>query len=138
MVANIKSNGPSVITSSSTGVEKWPPGSGRFNFLSVVPSGRSEADQMRSNGSGIGTQARLRTSGRWTVDVVLDSHSGPGQSLMPLSFGLGGHSRADYIALSWSDGVTQTEIDLLSGKLHEIAETQRQLASCPVIFVWDE
>ena len=138
MVANIKSgNGPSVITSSSTGVEKWPPGSGRFNFLSVVPSGRSEADQMRSNGSGIGTQARLRTSGRWTVDVVLDSHSGPGQSLMPLSFGLGGHSRADYIALSWSDGVTQTEIDLLSGELHEIAETQRQLASCPVIFVWD-
>ena len=138
VVANIDpEDGPSVITASSTGVDKWPPGPGRFKFLSVAPSGRSEADQMRSNGSGIGTQARLRTSGRWTVDVVIDSHSGPGQSLMPLSFGLGGHSHADYIALTWSDGVTQTEIDLLSGKLHAIAETQRQLASCPVIFVWD-
>ncbi|MAI41542.1 MAG: hypothetical protein CMP95_03705 [Gammaproteobacteria bacterium] len=138
IVANIDPGyGPSIVTASQDGVYKWPPGPGRYAFLSVLPSGRSEADQMRSNGSGIGTQARMRVAGKWTVEMVLDSHSGPGQSLMPLSFGLRGYADADYIALTWSDGVTQTEIDLMSGKLHVIAETQRQLASCPVIFVWD-
>ena len=138
IVANIDpGRGPSVITAHTTGVELWPPGPGRYEFLGVSLSGRSESDQMRTNTSGIGTFASVRTGGRWTVDWVMDSHSGPGQSLMPLSIGLGGQSSADYIALAWSDGVSQTEIDLAGGELHVITETQRQLASCPVIFVWD-
>ncbi len=138
IVANIDpARGPSVITALTTGVQVWSPGPGRYNFLGVSLSGRSESDQMRTNTSGIGTFASLRTGGRWTVDWVMDSHSGPGQSLMPLSIGLGGQSSADYIALAWSDGVSQTEIDLAGGELHVISETQRQLASCPVIFVWD-
>ena len=112
------------------------PGPGRHSFLTVRPSGKSEAEQMRSNASGIGTKLRVRTQGRWSNVAALDSHSGPGQSLAPLSVGLGGADRADYIALEWSDGVTQTEINLLPG-LHDIDEVQRQLASCPVIFAWD-
>ena len=60
-----------------------------------------------------------------------------GQSLVPLSVGLGGSPRADFVALQWSDGVSQTEIDLAAERLHEIAETQRQLASCPVVFAWN-
>ena len=138
IVANIDpGRGPSVITVGTADVQLWPPGPGRYNFLGVSLSGRSESDQMRTNTSGIGTFASVRAGGRWTVDWVMDSHSGPGQSLMPLSIGLGGQSSADYIALAWSDGVSQTEIDLAGGELHVISETQRQLASCPVIFVWD-
>ena len=68
---------------------------------------------------------------------MLDAHSGPGQSLAPVSIGLGGKKTADYIALEWSDGVSQTELDLAAGELHRIAEKQRQLSSCPVIFAWD-
>ena len=138
IITNVEpAKGPSILTLDSSGVTYWPPGPGRFEFLAVVPSGRSEADQMRSNASGIGTQTKVRTAGRWTVDLVMDSHSGPGQSLMPLTVGLAGKKSADYIALTWSDGVTQTELDLASGSLHVISETQRQLASCPVVFVWD-
>lgn len=138
IVANVDpGTGPSVITASEAGVQLWPPGPGRYKFMGVSLTGRSESDQMRTNTSGIGTFASVRTGGRWTVDWVMDSHSGPGQSLMPLSVGLGGQSSADYIALAWSDGVSQTEINLASGELHVISETQRQLASCPVVFVWD-
>ena len=129
--------GPALVVASAAGIDLWPPGTGRFPFLAMSLSGRSEADQMRSNASGLGTRVAVRTAGRWTVLDALDSHSGPGQSLVPLSVGLGGNSRADFVSLQWSDGVAQTELDLEAERLHEIAETQRQLASCPVLFAWN-
>ena len=54
-----------------------------------------------------------------------------------MTIGLGGAARADFVALTWSDGVFQTELALAGGRLHRIAETQRQLSSCPVLFAWD-
>ncbi len=129
--------GPALIVASDAGIDRLAPGPGRFAFLGLVLSGRSEADQMRSNASGLGTRVQVRTAGRWTVFDAIDSHSGPGQSLVPLSVGLGGSPRADFVALQWTDGVSQTEIDLAAERLHEIAETQRQLASCPVVFAWN-
>lgn len=129
--------GPAIVTVGAQGVQLWPAGPGRYPFLALAPSGRSQTDQMRSNASGIGTRIKVRTAGRWTVLDALDPHSGPGQSLTPLSVGLGGRARADFVVLEWSDGVSQTEIDLEAGRLHEITETQRQLSSCPVVFTWD-
>jgi hypothetical protein len=54
-----------------------------------------------------------------------------------LALGLGGAQRADFVAIDWSDGVFQSELDLAAGALHAITETQRQLSSCPVLFAWD-
>ena len=129
--------GPGVLTLGETGLQFWAPGPGRYEFVSIIPTGRTESDQMRSNASGIGTAITVRAGGRWSSVQALDSHSGPGQSLTPVSIGLGGRPAADYVALQWSDGVSQTELDLAAGQTHVIAETQRQLASCPVIFAWD-
>lgn len=130
-------SGPSLVSVSADGLAVWRPGPGRYPFLSLVPSGRSEADQMRSNASGIGTRIKIRAAGRWTVVDALDPHSGPGQSLVPLVIGLAGRAQTDFVVLEWSDGVSQTELELETGRVHKIAETQRQLASCPVVFVWD-
>jgi Tfp pilus assembly protein PilF len=116
----------------------WSPGPGRFEFLAVTASGREdEANAVRSNASGIGTRLALRTGSRWTVVGGVRRDSGPGQSLQPIAFGLGGAERADFLALDWSDGVYQTELELGAGGLHRIVETQRQLSSCPVLFAWD-
>jgi tetratricopeptide (TPR) repeat protein len=115
-----------------------PPGPGRQAFLALAPSGRSaEAEGMRSNASGIGTQVRLRRGSRWSVADLLDRDSGRGQSLQPLALGLGRAGQADFVELQWSDGVMQTELGLAADRLHVVTETQRQLASCPVLFVWD-
>ncbi|MBD8526495.1 CRTAC1 family protein [Pseudomarimonas arenosa] len=117
---------------------RFAPGSGRFPFIALQPSGRShEADGMRSNVSGIGTQVRLRYGGQWSIVDSLDRHSSVGQSLQPLSIGLGGARLADFIEFGWSDGVMQTELALAAGELHVVAEQQRQLASCPVLFAWN-
>ena len=130
-------SGPSVIAASSTGVEVFPAGTGRYEFLAISPSGKTSADQMRSNASGIGTYIKLRADTRWSVASSFSYHSGASQSLIPVMFGSGGADEADYAELLWSDGVTQSEIALVFGELHEIEEIQRQLASCPVVFVWD-
>ena len=134
--------GPSVVALRAAGgaaeLWRWPPGAGRGRFVTFRFSGKdSKADSMRSNRSGIGTRVALRTGSRWTMADTFDRDSGPGQSLQPLALGIGAADAADYVALYWSDGVFQTELDLAAGTLHEIGETQRQLSSCPVIFAWD-
>jgi len=116
----------------------WRPGSGRYTYIALDLTGKdNSAESMRSNASGIGTRVAVRVGSRWTVTDTFRRDSGPGQSLQPLAVGLGGAARADFVAVDWSDGVFQTELDVDAGKLHQIAETQRQLSSCPVLFAWD-
>lgn len=117
---------------------RFAPGPGRGGFAAFALTGKEEiADSMRSNRSGLGTRVALRTGSQWSLGDTLDAHSGPGQSLQPLTLATGEALRADYVALTWSDGVFQTELDVAAGALHEIAETQRQLSSCPVVFAFD-
>jgi hypothetical protein len=131
--------GPSVIGVRGDGVPViWKPGRGRWPYLSLAFTGRDpSSDQRRSNASGMGTRVTVRTGSRWTAFENTRLESGPGQSLQPTAIGLGGAPRADFVALTWSDGVFQTELALDAGRLHRIAETQRQLSSCPVLFAWD-
>ena len=129
--------GASLVAVADDGLMMWPPGAGRHRFLALAPVGRNDDSQMRSNASGIGAHVRVRFGGRWSVFDAVDAHSGPGQSLQPLSAGLGGRPQADFVVLEWSDGVSQTELALAAGERHMIVETQRQLASCPVFFAWD-
>lgn len=134
--------GPSLLGVSGDGassrIVRWSPGPGRHRFLSLLPGGRSgESEGMRSNASGLGTRVVLRRGDRYSVEEFLDRASTPGQSLQPMVLGLGDADAADFVELQWSDGVLQTELDLAAGTTHPIAETQRQLASCPVLFAWN-
>jgi len=133
------SAGPAIAGFARSGqVLYWPPGQGRHEFVGLQFSGKDEEEHsMRSNASGIGTHAAIRVTDRWSVIHAFRQSSGPGQSLQPYTLGLGGATQADFIMLEWSDGVYQTELNVTAGKLHRIAETQRQLASCPVLFAWD-
>ncbi|NNF16840.1 MAG: tetratricopeptide repeat protein, partial [Gammaproteobacteria bacterium] len=116
----------------------WPPGPGRGHFIGLSFTGKENAaDSMRSNRSGIGTAVAARRGSQWTISSTFDANSGRGQSLQPLAIGLAGQTQLDYIAIDWSDGVFQTELDLPAGQTHTIAETQRQLSSCPVLFAWN-
>jgi hypothetical protein len=53
-----------------------------------------------------------------------------------LSIGTGGRPAIDFVAVTWSDGVFQSELALSPG-LHSSVETERQLSSCPVLFAFD-
>ncbi|MDH3589211.1 MAG: FG-GAP-like repeat-containing protein, partial [Gammaproteobacteria bacterium] len=131
--------GPDLVVAHRDGsIERFAPGPGRFDFAALSFTGKEEqADSMRSNRDGLGTRVEFRVGSRWTIAETLDRNSLPGQSLQPLMLGLGGAEKADFAALTWSDGVYQTELDISAGQLHRIEETQRQLSSCPVLFAWD-
>jgi len=114
------------------------PGPGRHKFAALKFTGKDDkANETRSNVSGIGVHAEIRIDSMWTVRDTFRNSSGPGQSLQPIAVGLGGYDKIDFVAMDWSDGVLQTEIDLTAGKLHIIEEIQRQKSSCPVLYAWD-
>jgi len=116
----------------------WPPGPGRYPFTAVTLTGREDqSESMRSNASGIGTRLSVRSGSRWTVMDTFRNHSGPGQGIQPLAVGLADADSLDFVAIDWPDGVYQTELDLKGGSHHVIAEIQRQLSSCPVVFAWN-
>jgi tetratricopeptide (TPR) repeat protein len=135
-----KAHGPSIVGLSAKKGEpiSYPPGKARFRFLTLRFTGKEDTGQsMRSNASGLGTRFAARIGSRWSAGSTLRSDSGPGQSLQPVALGLGNATQADFVAIHWPDGVYQTELDLAAGAEHRIAETQRQLSSCPVLFTWD-
>ena len=131
-------HGPSVIGASLDGLTEWRPGPGRHAFVTIGVTGRdSKSDQLRSNVSGLGTRLAVRAQSRWTAYDTARPQSGPGQSLQPVAVGLADAPRADFVSLTWPDGVLQTEVALDRGRLHVIEETQRQLSSCPVLFAFN-
>ena len=131
--------GPAVVTVLADGTPLLErPGPGRFEYLALEFSGREDkGNAMRSNASGIGTHYAVRIGSAWVTGDTFRANTGPGQGVQPVSIGLAGAARADFVAINWSDGVFQTELGLEAGKLHRIEETQRQLSSCPVLFAWD-
>lgn len=132
------SHGPTIAAlTSQNDLVLWHSNESVNQFVTLSVSGlEQDADGMRSNASGIGTKIALRTGSRWTLTNTFKQSSSAGQSLQPVIIGIGNKSSADFVALEWSDGVYQTELNLQPG-IHHITETQRQLASCPVLFVWN-
>ena len=116
----------------------WRPGPGRFPSIALSLSGRCvNADSMRSNASGVGVKIAARFGSHWAARDTYRAQSGPGQSDQPISIGLGGAAKADFVRFLWPEGLTQTELDLAAGRSYHIEETQRQTSSCPLIFAWD-
>lgn len=131
--------GPRVVAlGAAGGPQLWAPGPGRQAYVSLSLTGRDpKSDQRRSNVSGLGSRVAVRTGSQWTAFDTTRLQSGPGQSAQPVDVGIGAARRADFVSVTWSDGVFQTELDLAAGTRHVIAETQRQLSSCPVLFAWN-
>jgi Flp pilus assembly protein TadD len=138
-LANLDARGPSLVTLRADGsLALHAPGPGRGRFVRIALSGRQDpAASIRSNASGIGARVAARAGGRWVAGHTLREGSGPGQSLAPLALGVGNAPGIDYLRIDWSDGTFQTETGLAGPAVLRIAETQRQLSSCPLLFAWD-
>jgi len=106
--------------------------------LSIAPTGiRSRDKRTRSPASGYGVALTARAGLREQSRLFSGQTGGFDQSLLPVVFGLGGARQADYVHFLWPDGVAQVEIGLAAGQRHKIAELQRKLSSCPVLFAWN-
>ncbi len=54
-----------------------------------------------------------------------------------LHFGLGKHAKADYVRLSWSDAVFQSELEVAADQLWRVPKVKRKASSCPILFSWN-
>ncbi|MFO0782418.1 MAG: FG-GAP-like repeat-containing protein [Phycisphaerales bacterium] len=109
-------------------------GDARASLAALWLKGRVDpSQQMRSNASGIGTRWTAWCTDRWVSGQAFaaGSQAGPQQSLSPSLV-----PPAAFITLDWPDGVLQTELAVTPG-VRTLAETQRQISSCPVIFAWN-
>ena len=130
-------SGASLIGLCCEGMRYWRNRASQSNFFGLSLSGINSSNKVRSNASGIGAKVSSRVAGRWTTQRLLDTHSGSAQSLMPMTFGLGGRNETNFILIEWSDGVSQSEIGLEKSKTHHIVEENREIASCPIVFAWN-
>lgn len=108
------------------------------NWMAITPTGSRGADKRtRSPASGYGTVLDVRCGVHSQRLVYTGLDGGLCQSHVPLVIGLDGATKADYVAFTWPDGVTQYENELAAGQYHVIKETERKVSSCPVLFAWD-
>jgi hypothetical protein len=106
--------------------------------ISLAPTGvRSRDKRTRSPASGYGVTTTVRAGLREQSQFSSGQAGGFNQSPLPLVFGLSGARQADYVHLLWSDGVAQIETAMLAGQHHQVAEMQRKISSCPVLFSWN-
>jgi len=106
--------------------------------LAIAPTGvRSRDKRTRSPASGYGVAVTVRTGLREQARLITGQSGGFAQSPLPAVFGLAGAPRADYVRLAWPDSVAQIESALPAGRVHTVAETQRKVSSCPVLFTWN-
>ena len=56
---------------------------------------------------------------------------------VPLVFGLGLHTEADTVRITWPNGLVQNEMHQAPNKAYTYKEAQRLSGSCPMIFTWN-
>ena len=136
----IPSRGPSVFGAGIVGLARM----GARAAASAVPRHRAHGPRGRQRSTAVehlGHWHATGGAGRITLDGGRHrAHRRRARARACSPFDRAGRqrgTRADFVSLVWSDGILQTEIDLDGGRLHRIAETQRQLSSCPVLFAFD-
>ncbi|MFO1499023.1 MAG: FG-GAP-like repeat-containing protein [Verrucomicrobiota bacterium] len=106
--------------------------------LALQPTGvRSRDGRTRSPASGFGASITARVGLHEQRIVYSGQAGGMNQSAAPLVLGLSGAGKVDYVHLTWPDAVAQAEMSLTAGQVHKVAELQRKISSCPVLFAWN-
>jgi hypothetical protein len=106
--------------------------------LSIRPTGmRGRDGRTRSPANGFGVKLLARAGLYEQTFFHYGQTGSASQSWLPVVMGLGGASKADFLRMQWPDGVAQVETGLGAGTSHKIAELQRKISSCPVLFAWN-
>lgn len=128
--------GPEILIIGDDSLAYFSASENRNSYILFDVSGKEdEANSVRSNFSGIGATYTIRNRNFFSLGDSFQNQSGTGQDYQPQLIASGSQPVIDYLSLEWSDGVYQSEVGLKSNQYYKITETQRQLSSCPVIFV---
>ena len=94
-------------------------------------------DAERSNPAALGASIEVRSGTRVARAQLNSGTGGAARSAARFFCGLAGASAADTVRILWPDGILQSELGLVSGRIHELKEKERKPTSCPVLFSWN-
>ncbi len=142
VMAQNNSKGPGLLalTTSKTGsrIIIFSETANQSTFVKLqLQGGNNDSKAMRTNRQAIGAEIRGRVGQRWVIPTAFTANSSFGQDFVPKMVSTLGTDKLDYVEIRWPDGVYQTELNLSKGN-SVITEKQRQLSSCPVLFVETE
>ncbi|MDJ0838721.1 MAG: FG-GAP-like repeat-containing protein [Acidobacteriota bacterium] len=106
------------------------------NWLTVLPAD-GEGPTRWLDPTAMGLLVEVKAGGSVQVAGLTSSTGYLGSAPRRVHFGLGRQSAADYVRLSWLDGVFQSELEVPSGQQWRIAKMVRKPSSCPILFTWD-
>jgi tetratricopeptide (TPR) repeat protein len=95
------------------------------------------AQGLRSNLDGLGAKVEVRAGDASLRREVRSSSGYFSQSDLPLHFGLGEATAADYVRFLWPGGVKQVEMDVAARAHASFEELNRKGTSCPILYAWD-
>lgn len=118
--------------------ELWhaPAPAGR-HWLEVIPTASFDGNVSGTEPGADGLQVEVKAGRSLQVASITASAGYLGSYPRRLHFGLGDRPKADYVRLSWSDAVIQSEMEVAADQPWRIAKMQRKPSSCPVLFCWD-
>ncbi len=133
-------NGPELLCIGQDELKTISASQERNSFLTLGLTGKElTADSMRSNALGIGTELIVHNGQFHKKSIYLNHSHHSNQSIgainIPAFSTADEPDVVDFIEIQWPDGVYQTELNLQPGEFIKITETQRQLSSCPVLFI---
>ncbi|MGH9389954.1 MAG: FG-GAP repeat domain-containing protein, partial [Vicinamibacteria bacterium] len=112
-----------LVAGSDGGVRLLKPRStGRSSFLRIA------LEAKRTNRQAVGAVVELK-AGRFYRKVIYPGH--------PITLATGSRERLDVVRVTWTNGVIQNVLDVTTGQNLRIQEEDRQVSSCPFLYVWD-
>ncbi len=94
-------------------------------------------DAERSNPAALGASIEVRSGTRVARAQLNSGTGGAARSAARFFCGLAGAPVADTVRILWPDGILQSELGLVSGRIHELKEKERKPTSCPMLFSWN-
>ena len=94
-------------------------------------------DAERSNPAALGASIEVRSGTRVARAQLNSGTGGTARSAARFFCGLAGAPAADTVRILWPDGILQSELGLVSGRVHELKEKERKPTSCPMLFSWN-
>src|SRR5579875_607279 len=94
-------------------------GSNQYNSLRLTLAGT------RDNRSGIGAAVQIYSGAQRQTFQLSGGGGYMGAARATISAGLAEYNGADVVRVMWPDGTIQDEIDLLTGKLHVVTQSDR-------------
>jgi len=109
-----------------------------LGWLEVVPAKTGEDETLRADPGALGLLVEVKTGRRLQVASITSSEGYLGGQPGRAHFGLGGHSKADYVRLSWPDAVLQAELEVAANQKWQVVKVLRKPSSCPILFTWHD